>query len=286
MFSRAEHALALLCAILPAACSHHPHSQARIHYQLGPPYQAAGLWRYPQESYDFAETGLAVIDPPDHPPLTADGETFDPTAVAVAHPTLQLPAIARITDLETGRQVIVRINDRGPFDPGRLLGVTPRVAELLGFPAFGVAAVRLEVLAAESHAASDSLPGAPHLAMSAAPRIAVEAVSLMASARASQTGDPLPLPSPPPTIPLQLPEAVTRVPPDPGQLWIFLSTFHERRYAEAQRAKLKKLPGRVLPAAADEYRARLGPFPTISQADAALRQAIVAGVPDARIAVE
>ena len=272
--------------MLPAACAHQPSPQARIHYQLGAPYQAAGLWRYPRETYDLTETGLAVVESPDHQPLTADGELFNPNAMTGAHPTLQLPAIARVTDLETGRQAVVRINDRGPAVPGRMLAVTPRVAELLGFPASGVARVRLEVLPAESHAAADSLPGAPHLAMSAAPRVAVHVVSLTSPAGARQPADPLPSPPGATAVPPQLPQTVTTVPPDPGQLWIVLSTFHKWRYAEAQRAKLNELPGCVVQAGADQYRARFGPFPTISQADAALRQAIIAGMPDARIVVE
>jgi peptidoglycan lytic transglycosylase len=289
VLGRADHALALLCAMLPVGCSQHP-PQARIHYELGAPYEIAGVWRYPQESYDLAETGLAIVETGAHPPLTADGETFSPNAIAAAHPTLQLPAIARVTNLETGRQMVLRINDRGPAYPGRILAVTPHVAGLLGFPASGVERVRLQVLPAESHATADSLPGAPGLAISAAPRVAVQVISFAAPAVSFHTADTLLPPAVAPATVLQLPETVRTVPPDPGQLWILLSTFHQRRYAEAQRAKLKKLPGRVVRAGTNEYparyRARLGPFPTIAQADAALRQAIAAGLPDARIAVE
>jgi rare lipoprotein A len=290
VLGRAEHAVALLCAMLPVGCSQHPPPQARIHYELGAPYQMAGVWRYPQESYDLTETGLAIVEIGGHAPLTADGEAFSPNPIAAAHPTLQLPAIARVTELETGRQIVLRINDRGPADPGRMLTVTPRVAGLLGFPASGVARVRLQVLPAESHAAADSLPGAPAVAISASPRVAVQVVSLAAPAGPSQTANTLLLSLAAPAMALQLPETTRTVPPAPGQLWIFLSTFHERHYAEAQRLKLRKLPGRVVRAGTNEYparyRARLGPFPTTAQADAALRQAIAAGLPDARIAVE
>jgi rare lipoprotein A len=290
VLGRAEHALALLCAMLPMGCSQHPPPQARIHYELGAPYQMAGVWRYPRESYDLTETGLAVVEAGAHAPLTTDGEVFRPNAMAAAHPTLQLPAIARVTELETGRQIVLRINDRGPADPGRMLAITPRVAGLLGFPASGVARVRLQVLPAESHAAADSLPGAPALGISVAPRVAVQVISLAGPAGPYETANALLSSLAAPAMALQLPETITTVPPAPGQLWIFLSAFHQRRYAEAQRLKLKKLPGRVVRAGTNEYparyRARLGPFPTIGQADAALRQAIAAGLPDARIAVE
>ena len=88
---------------------------------------------------------------------------FDQTALAAAHPTIQLPAIARLTNLENGRQVIVRVNDRGSGDPRRLVEITRRTALLLGVPPGGVARVRLQVLPGESHAAADALPGAPSL---------------------------------------------------------------------------------------------------------------------------
>ena len=95
--------------------------------------------------------------------LTTDGEAFDQTALAAAHQTLQLPAIVRLTNLENGLQVLVRINDRGPATPHRLIEVTRRTATLLRFPGDAAVRVRLEVLPAESHAAVDAVPGAPKL---------------------------------------------------------------------------------------------------------------------------
>ena len=290
-------ALALLCAILPAACTPRaPAPVANVHYTLGAPYQTAGVWQYPRESYDLTETGLAVVQSGPHAPLTADGEVYDPKAMAAAQPTLQLPAIARVTDLETGRQVVVRINDRGPADPGRMLAVTPRVAELLGFPPSGVAQVRLEVLPSESHTAADSLPGSPKLALAAAPRTAVQAIPLAAPAGIQQVAAATPgtvaapqAPEAGPAVPLRLPEAVTAVTPSPGQLWILLSSFHQYKYALMQRQRLAGLPGEVevtSQGGAQEYRARLGPFATVSEADSALAEAIRAGMADARIAVE
>ena len=108
-----------LAVLLAAAC--HRGVPPNPHYVLGQPWQAGGVWFYPRENYQAVETGLAVIYPSDHPDLTADGEAFDQTALAAAHQTLQLPSIARLTDLETGRQVLVRINDRGPATPHRIL---------------------------------------------------------------------------------------------------------------------------------------------------------------------
>jgi rare lipoprotein A len=289
--------LALLCALLPAACAHHPAPTPSPHYVLGAPYQAGGVWRYPQANYDGVETGLATVYQGAHPPLTADGEAFDQTALAAAHPTLQLPAIAQLTDLDTGRQVTVRINDRGPASPHRLIEVTSRTAQLLGFPESGVARVRLQVLPAESHAAADALPGAPGLAIAAAPRAAVTEQPLAPPAGVSQ-GSPSPAAAPPQLAPaavssaappLHLPETVTQTAPDPGSLWVQVGSFLGYRYAAMQRARLADLHPQIVSgetAGQQEFRVRLGPFATISEADAALDQAIAAGVPDARIVVE
>jgi rare lipoprotein A len=289
--------IALLCALLPAACAHNPAPPPSPHYVLGAPYQADGVWRYPHASYDAVETGLATVYHGAHPPLTTDGEAFDQTALAAAHPTLQLPAIARLTDLDTGRQVTVRINDRGPATPHRLIEVTTRTAQLLGFPPSGVARIRLHVLSAESHAAADALPGAPGLAIAAAPRTAVSEQPLAAPSGVGQDSASAEAPLPrlesaallPPAPPLRLPETVTQTTSNPGSLWVQVGTFVGHRYAAMQRARLAPLHPQIVTGQTDgqqEFRVRLGPFATISDADAALDRAIAAGVPDARIVVE
>ena len=150
-------ACALLLVLLAASCHRPP--PANPHYVLGAPYQAGGVWYYPRESYEGQETGLATVYSSGHAELTTDGEAFDQTALAAAHQTLQLPAVVRLTNLENGLQVLVRINDRGPASPHRLIEVTRRTATLLRFPADAAVRVRLEVLPAESHAAVDAVPG-------------------------------------------------------------------------------------------------------------------------------
>ena len=128
-------------------------------YELGRPYQAGSVWYYPRESYDLNETGLAAVYGTGHKPLTANGEIFDTSVAAAAHPTIQLPAVARLTNLENGRSLLVRINDRGTGNPGRLIEVTRRAAALLDMRGSDATRVRLEVLPAESHAAPDARAG-------------------------------------------------------------------------------------------------------------------------------
>ena len=167
---------AVTLALFAAGCT--PALQPNPRYVLGNPYQIGSIWYYPRESLDLDEAGIAVVAKSGPPRLTTDGEVFDQTALAAAHPTIQLPAIARLTNLENGRELTIRLNDRGAGDPHRLIEVTRRTAELLDIPPDGGARVRLRVLANESHAAADAVPGAPSLAVTAAPRGKVQVAEL------------------------------------------------------------------------------------------------------------
>jgi rare lipoprotein A len=77
---------------------------------------------------------------------TASGEPFDRADLTAAHPTLPFHTRVKVTELASGRSVVVRINDRGPFVPGRVIDVSERAAKLLGFDSRGLAQVELEVL--------------------------------------------------------------------------------------------------------------------------------------------
>jgi rare lipoprotein A len=267
------------------------------HYVLGKPYQVGSVWFYPRESFDLDETGLAAVATGDSARLTTDGEVFDQTALAAGHPTIQLPAIAHLTNLENGRQVTVRVNDRGSGDPRRLVEVTRRTAQLLGMPPDGVARVRLRVLPNESHAAADALPGAPSLAMTAAPRGAVEVAELAPPPGVRQgNGRALPItpvagPAEAPTAvpPMRLPETVAQTVPRPGQLMVELDTFEEYKYAAVQRAKMGGAGARIVSIVdgrTHQFRVEVGPLADVAHADAVLEQALASGIPDARIVVD
>jgi rare lipoprotein A len=287
-----------LALMLIASCAPKPTVTPMPHYTLGPPYRANGVWWYPAESDDLDESGLAdILAAAGGSRLTADGELFDPSALAAGHPTLQLPAIAQVTNLENGRQITVRINDRGTGDPRRLLQITPRAAALLGVAADGVARVRLRVLPVESHAAADILPGAPSVTVTAAPRGAVEVAELAPPPGIRRgRGHPLPVaavaasagitPVPPA---MRLPGTVAQTVPRPGRLMVQLDTFGEYRYAAVQRAKMSALGARIVSTydgRTRAFRVEVGPFPDVASADAALLQALQAGIPDARTVVD
>ncbi len=286
-------AFALALALLAASCQPPP-PPVNPHYVLGAPYQAGGIWYYPRDSYEGQETGLATVYQSDHPALTADGEAFDQTALAAAHQTLQLPAIARLTNLDNGLQVLVRINDRGPATPHRLIEVTRRTATLLRFANDEAVRVRLEVLPAESHAAADALPGAPKLELTAAPVGEVQQSELPPPGGAapvipdSSTEPQQAAPSA--TVPIaRLPELVTQGSPDPGELFIRLSTFQNYAYANIQRARVAELGAEIVSTRSGRmqtHRVIIGPLSSVQQADMVLDQVLRSGVTDARIVVE
>ncbi len=153
---------AFICAGLLNACSEaqyaaHVAKQIPIssdvknksvgHYKVGTPYKIAGRQYYPEEHFKFSEVGIASwYGPKFHGKKTANGEIFDKFELTAAHRTLQMPSIVRVTNLKNGRNIILRINDRGPFAHDRVIDLSERSAELLGFKNDGTTKVRIDVL--------------------------------------------------------------------------------------------------------------------------------------------
>lgn len=120
-------------------------------FKIGKPYKVQGKTYYPQESYDLVETGIASWYGKEfHGKKTANGEKFDMNELTAAHRTLQMPSLVRVTNMDNGRSVIVRVNDRGPYKRSRVMDVSAKAAELLGFKNKGTAKVRIQVLTQES----------------------------------------------------------------------------------------------------------------------------------------
>ena len=126
-------------------------------YKIGEPYRVGSVWYYPHEDFNLVETGIASWYGPDfNHHKTANGEIYDEQEMTAAHRTLQMPSLVRVTNLENGRSVVVRINDRGPYARGRLIDVSRRAAELLGFIGKGTARVRVETLPKESREVAEA----------------------------------------------------------------------------------------------------------------------------------
>jgi rare lipoprotein A len=183
-------------------------------YKVGDPYQINGTWYYPAEDYGYSETGIASYYGGEgqgvnfHGRNTANGEVYDMNALTAAHQTLPMPSLVRVTNLENGRSVVLRVNDRGPFARGRIIDVSRRSAQLLGFEGQGTARVRVEILADESRSLKAAMlrggPAASETQVAAAmPRasIASDALPPPAGARASTGTAVAALPPPSATLP-------------------------------------------------------------------------------------
>ncbi len=272
-----------------------PVASPRLHYVVGLPWQGAdGAWFYPREQLDYHATGLATVASAPPGGLTADGERFDPEAMAAAHQTLQLPCVVVVRNLENGRMILVRVNDRGPGQQGRVLGLTHRAASLLGMAEGVPARVDITLDPARSQIVSERTTGGPHLDVAAAPVEGVQEESLpepggaggAAGVARPRVPDGRSIATAIGPVGDRLPPVVQQGPPDPGALWIDGGQFGQRGYADQVAAELGGSVEREGQGRQVVYTVREGPFQRTSDADAALDQARRAGVTGARIIVE
>ncbi len=125
-------------------------------YHVGSPYVVGGRMYVPQYDPHYRAVGLASWYGDDfHGRYTANGEIFDLNGISAAHPTMPLPSYARVTNLSNGRSLIVRVNDRGPYAHDRLIDLSMRAADLLGFYQRGTTTVRVEYVGPAPLAGSD-----------------------------------------------------------------------------------------------------------------------------------
>ncbi len=271
-------------------------------YKIGAPYQIDGIWYYPAEDWSYDETGIASwYGEAFHGKYTANGEIFDLNGITAAHRTLPLPSIVQVTNLENGRSIMVRVNDRGPFARGRIIDVSRRSAQLLGFEGKGTAKVRVRIMVPETIQAASlagRLGGEPELAAArpkAAPvdKVAAESLPPPGVAVASAQLAPARQPSAPParqvlTDAPPLSDKVTIVPVKATQIYIQAGAFASMDRAWRLKAQLDSLGKTTITdvkaGGMVVHRVRLGPVPTVTEADGLLDK-VGATAPDARIVV-
>lgn len=189
-----------------------------------------------------------------HGKKTAIGEVYDMHAMTAAHPTMELPSFAKVTNLENGRSVIVRVNDRGPFLHGRIIDLSYAAAVKLGYQKKGTARVRVEritrrdiaagripsttadnaVLVASSSKKSTTAPAQTRTA-SAAPRQTQTTTYRQSTTQLTQTYEPAPAPAAEQTVtpaakPAPIPSAQPRaVAANEGTL-VSDTTAHNSKY--------------------------------------------------------
>jgi rare lipoprotein A len=275
-------------------------------YKIGKPYQVRGVWYYPREDYDYDETGVASWYGPDfHGKVTANGELFDQNAVSAAHKTLPLPSVVRVTNLDNGRSLVIRVNDRGPFVNGRVIDLSRRASQLLGFEGQGTARVRVQVMPEESRALAgkarpDGVGREPQVA--AAPRESVMAETLPApgsreAPRTISNGS-----AATPSSGGRMAAAVERAerelaaqdvqvtPVKHTSLFVQAGSFSRHDNALRLSAKLSGVGKPVIQQTQVKgqtlFRVRFGPLSSVEEADRLLDSVIAAGQQDARVIVD
>jgi rare lipoprotein A (peptidoglycan hydrolase) len=136
-------AMALAASLAACATTPPPSRAAHVGGTMAP-YQVNGVWYRPRSQPDYNAVGMATwYGAQYHNRHTADGEVFDMDRPSAAHTTLPLPCVVEVTNLENGRRLRLRVNDRGPFVGGRILDVSREAARELGFYEKGSVRVRV-----------------------------------------------------------------------------------------------------------------------------------------------
>ena len=252
------------------------------HYKLGSPYRIKGRLYRPQYDPNYSKVGTASWYGSDfHGLPTANGEVFDKELITAAHPTLPLPSIVRVTNLENGRSVDVRVNDRGPFIGDRLIDLSEAAARKLGYENQGLARVQVQFLAlADDASGKPPMPtvarAVPPVAPAPAPRLTVP------PGRAVQVAS---LDLPARSAPVRPVLASAHVCPVSGPQLIQIGAYGETDQVRAAMADVDDLgPLRVEPAFAGDravVRVRLGPVKDPASAERLLRAVVALGYYDA-----
>ncbi len=259
-------------AAVPAPKPANPANNAGGRYKVGAPYQVGGLWYVPAEQPGYDEVGLASwYGDAFNGKRTANGEVFDMGAISAAHATLPMPCMVEVTNLENGHVLQVRMNDRGPYHPGRIIDLSHAAAQQLGFAAKGTAKVRVRYI---GPAPLEGL--AAPVTLAAGPRVA----------------DFMPAPHPVPTYQIAPPpvasERVTRpIAAMAGGYVVQAGAFSTRETAERVASQLTATgTATVRPVArggSTLYRVVIGPWADNDAASAARSRVAALGFADAKV---
>lgn len=218
----------------------------------GPAYQVDGKWYVPAHEPNYDEVGIASwYGPTFHGKDSASGEPFDENAMTAAHPTLPIPSLVRVTNLDNGRTVVVRLNDRGPFVDDRIIDLSRAAAGALDMHGPGTARVRVQYVG--------PAPAQPN----AAPQ---------------QPASPVIVSRPIPPVASAPPAAVATG----GGFFVQAGAFGDLGNANQMRDRLRPLGATslrpVMVDGSELYRVMLGPWPTRDAAEQALQNVAAAGV--------
>lgn len=270
--------------------------------KVGQPYEAGGQTYTPADQVNYDEVGYASWYGNELAgSRTGNGESFNPDAITGAHKTLPMPSYVEVTNLDTGRTILVRINDRGPFTKDRIIDLSKGAAQQLGVAGQGrfparvrrvsppehervalrngeKAAERLETPPALLNALRKKLGTTPILVTNPAVVAADIAAQVATPTRpvAKPAAKPVAKPAPPTAKPVS---ANPAAPPADSYYYVQVGAFS----SEANARTAAKQVGGSFQAAGKFWRVRTGPFASETLAKAALGPVVAKGYRDARI---
>ncbi|MGU9962297.1 MAG: septal ring lytic transglycosylase RlpA family protein [Candidatus Puniceispirillales bacterium WSBS_2018_MAG_OTU23] len=269
---------------------------AEPRYKVGNPYEVLDVWYYPERDLNYDETGIASWYGDQFAgKLTANGEIFDPELVSAAHKTLPMPSAVRVINLENGKSLVVRVNDRGPFVSGRIIDLSRAAAHLLGFKKQGIARVRVQILAEESlrlereakegrfPSLGENTRAVPENSAAAVPTVSLTSNGGTTKKEASSVS----------AIGLISSNRVTEVielTPIDTNIFIQVGAFRELSNAEVLMAKVDDIANANISSFDNDgqliHRVRIGPIDDVQGADKMLRDVIDNGFNSAKIVLE
>lgn len=267
-------------------------------YKVGNPYKVAGRWYTPREDPYYDQVGTASwYGRKFHGRSTANGETYDMNDFSAAHTTLPMPSYVKVTNLSNNRSIVVRINDRGPFVSNRIIDLSRRAAQELGYLNKGTARVRVEAvrdpIGERFILAKATTTSFERNMVAAAPTVDIQIQTLSAppglSAVAPPVKNPVLVENRARGLAHEIPSADAISPRQPVQLYVQAGAFSDLENARKMERQLAGLGATdVAPVSLGGtryFRVRIGPLDTLDAASETLTLVINGGHPDARIVV-
>lgn len=267
-------------AVLLSACAGHaprPAAVARAPggVKIGQPYVVLGKQYFPADDRGYDTTGVASwYGPTFHGLSTANGETYNQDGLTAAHKTLPMPSYVEVSNLDNGRKLTVRINDRGPFVDGRIIDLSRKSAQLLGVDGPGTARVRVRRVFPD---------GAQVVALAPPPRVAARppVAAPVLSAQPERTVADVPVA---PTVP-DAPVATVAIPgAASGGIYVQVAALSDAGRAAWLGGFLAPIGPVVTERTASGLtRVRIGPYQDAGEATPILARVQAAGYTDARL---
>ena len=201
-------------------------------YYVGSAYKVEDVQYIPVEDLNYNQTGIAGIIPAElNGTKTSNGEVFDINQMVATSKTLPLPTIARVTNLDNGQSVVVRVNNRGPFVNTRIMDLSPAAAQKIGMN--GQSKVQVQVLAEESTMVKNATLGSTQTTTNTVTQPAVETTVVTTT------------------------QAPAAQPATSGEYSVQLAAFYAQDSADALAARMQAYGNAVVVQEGDMYKVRI-----------------------------